>query len=104
MASTIGKGRIEFDTAERAIRQIALARKNALFAGHDMGAENWAIAALLIETWKLHSVDPVAGIAYRRADALGVCQHHGVLRIRPPKLAYPHLASLRLPSPTLVIT
>jgi hypothetical protein len=39
---------------------IALTRKNALFAGHDLGAENWAIAASLIETCKLHSVDPLA--------------------------------------------
>jgi hypothetical protein len=31
-------------------RAIALTRKNALFAGHDDGAENWAILASLIET------------------------------------------------------
>lgn len=35
-------------------------RKNALFAGHDAGAENWAIIASLIETRKLNSVDPHA--------------------------------------------
>ncbi|NTI46221.1 hypothetical protein G6M06_32950 [Agrobacterium rhizogenes] len=29
---------------------IALNRKNALFAGHDAGAENWATIASLIET------------------------------------------------------
>lgn len=38
----------------------ALSRKNALFAGHDAGAENWAIIASLIETCKLNSVDPLA--------------------------------------------
>jgi hypothetical protein len=27
-----------------------LNRKNALFAGHDLGAENWAVVASLIET------------------------------------------------------
>jgi transposase len=55
-------GRIEIDTntVERSIRPIALTRKNALFAGHDMGAENWAIAASLIETCKLNFVDPLA--------------------------------------------
>jgi transposase len=32
------------------MRPQALTRKNALFAGHDDGAESWAIAASLIET------------------------------------------------------
>src|SRR6266487_5423706 len=41
-------------------REIALNRKNALFAGHDQGAENWACIASLIETCKLHGVDPQA--------------------------------------------
>jgi len=53
-------GRIEIDnnTVERTIRPIALNRKNALFAGHDAGAENWAVIASLIETCKMNSVDP----------------------------------------------
>ena len=47
-------GRIEPDNnaVERTIRPIALNRKNALFAGHDAGAENWAVIASLIETCK----------------------------------------------------
>jgi transposase len=55
-------GRIEIDTntVERSIRPLALTRKNALFAGHDMGAANWAIAASLIETCKLNCVNPLA--------------------------------------------
>ena len=58
-------GRIEIDsnTVERSIRPIALNRKNALFAGHDLGAENWAVLASLIETCKLHSVNPEAWLA-----------------------------------------
>ena len=53
-------GRIELDTniVERGIRPIVLNRKNSLFAGHDQGAENWACIASLIETCKLHGVDP----------------------------------------------
>jgi len=53
-------GRIEIDTnvVERSMRPIALNRKNALFAGHDTGAENWACLASLIETCKLNGVDP----------------------------------------------
>ena len=35
-----------------------LNRKNALFAGHDEGAENWACVASLVETCKLNDVDP----------------------------------------------
>ena len=37
-------GRIELDTntVERAMRPVALSRKNALFAGSDEGAANWA--------------------------------------------------------------
>jgi transposase len=55
-------GRIEIDsnTVERAMRPIALSRKNALFAGSDEGAENWAMLASLIETCKLHDVNPEA--------------------------------------------
>src|SRR5262249_58996270 len=39
---------------------IVLTRKNVLFAGHDVGAQNWAIVASLIETCKLNSVNPLA--------------------------------------------
>ena len=55
-------GRIEIDsnTVERSIRGLALTRKNALFAGHDRGAEGWAMIASLLETCKLNQVDPLA--------------------------------------------
>ena len=55
-------GRIEMDTnvVERSMRPVALNRKNALFAGHDEGAANWACIASLIETCKLNGVDPQA--------------------------------------------
>ena len=58
-------GRIELDTniVERSIRPIVLNRKNALFAGHDQGAENWAAIASLVETCKLYGVDPQAYFA-----------------------------------------
>ena len=42
---------------------MALTRKNALFASHDDGAENWAMLASLIETAKLHGIDPQAWLA-----------------------------------------
>ena len=55
-------GRIEIDsnTVERSMRPIALNRKNALFAGSDEGAQNWAMLASLIETCKLSAVNPEA--------------------------------------------
>ena len=58
-------GRIEIDTnvVERAIRPIALSRKNALFAGSDQGGVHWGVIASLIETCKLNAVDPQAYLA-----------------------------------------
>ena len=58
----LNDGRVEMDSnpVERTIRPIALNRKNALFAGHDAGAQNWAMLASLIETCKLNNVDPHA--------------------------------------------
>jgi hypothetical protein len=55
-------GRLELDTntVERAMRPIALGRKNALFAGADSGAGHWAVVATLIQTAKLNAVDPLA--------------------------------------------
>ena len=57
-------GRLELDTnpVENAIRPVALTRKNALFAGHEVGAENWALLASIIATCKLNDVNPVAYI------------------------------------------
>jgi transposase len=55
-------GRIELDTnpVERAIRPVALGRKNHLFAGSDGGGDRWAIVCSLIETCKLNGVEPYA--------------------------------------------
>ena len=55
-------GRIELDTnpVERAIRPVALGRKNHLFAGSDGGGARWAVVCSLIETAKLNGVEPYA--------------------------------------------
>ena len=73
-------GRIEIDnnSVERTIRPIALNRKNALFAGHDAGAENWAIIASLIETCKLNAVEP---LAYLTATLTAIVNGHKQSRI-----------------------
>jgi hypothetical protein len=55
-------GRIEIDNnaAERAIRAVALGRKNLLFAGADCGGERAAAMYSLIGTCKLNNIDPEA--------------------------------------------
>jgi len=55
-------GRIELDNnpVERAIRPIALGRKNHLFAGSDGGGARWATVCSLIATAKLNNVEPYA--------------------------------------------
>ena len=58
----LADGRVELDTntVERAMRPVALGRKNALFAGADSGGRHWAMVASLIQTAKLNDVDPLA--------------------------------------------
>jgi transposase len=53
-------GRIEIDNnaAERALRAVALGRKNYLFAGADCGGERAAAIYSLIGTAKLNDIDP----------------------------------------------
>jgi len=55
-------GRIEIDNnaAERALRVVALGRKNYLFAGSDAGGERAAAIYSLIGTAKLNEIDPEA--------------------------------------------
>jgi transposase len=62
LALFLHDGRIELDnnTVERAIRPIALGRKNHLFAGSDGGAARWAVVASLVATAKLNDVEPFA--------------------------------------------
>ena len=53
-------GRIEIDNnaAERALRVVALGRKNFLFAGSDGGGESAAAIYSLLGTAKLNGIDP----------------------------------------------
>lgn len=55
-------GCIELDTnpVERAIRPVALGRKNHMFAGSDGGGQRWAMLCSLIETAKLNNIEPYA--------------------------------------------
>ena len=48
------------NTAERAVKPVAIGRKNWMFAGSPRGGKAMAIAYTLIETAKLNNVDPQA--------------------------------------------
>ena len=63
-------GRVEVDTntVERSMRPIAMGRRNSLFSGSEGGAESWAILASLVNTAKLHELDPQT-YSGRRAGA-----------------------------------
>jgi transposase len=68
---------ISNNAAERAIRPLALGRKNYLFAGSDAGGERAAAAYTLVETAKLNGLDPEA---YLRA-VIGRIADHPINRI-----------------------
>lgn len=65
LAGADDDGRLELDTnpVENAIRPVCLTRKNALFAGHEVGAENWALLSSVVATCRLNDVNPVAYLA-----------------------------------------
>ncbi|ETW10814.1 transposase IS66 [Roseivivax marinus] len=49
---------LDINSAERAMRSVAVGRKNYLFVGSQTGGRAAAIAYTLIETAKLNGVDP----------------------------------------------
>ncbi len=59
-----GRADIDNNSAERALRTIALGRKNHLFAGADTGGERAAGIYALIGTAKLNDIDPEAYLRY----------------------------------------
>ena len=60
------------NAAERAIRPIAIGRKNWTFAGSDDGGRRAAIMYTIIETSKLNAIDPEA---YLAAVIARIAQH-----------------------------
>jgi transposase len=73
-------GRVEIDSnrIENLVRPHALTRKNALFAGHDEGAEAWARIASLIGTCRMNSVEPYG---YFKAVLEAIAAGHPMARI-----------------------
>ena len=62
----LDNGFLELDnnTAERAMKPVAIGRKNWMFAGSQRGGNSMAIAFTLIETAKLNGVDPQAWLTW----------------------------------------
>jgi hypothetical protein len=89
-------GRLEIDNnaAERALRAVALGRKNWLFAGSDDGGERAAAMYTLVGTAKLNDIDPEAYLRY----VLERIAEHPVNKIDAllPWNVATQLASLRL--------
>ncbi len=73
-------GRIEIDNnaAERAMRPVALGRKNYLFAGSDAGGHAAATFYSLIETAKLNNLNPHEYLS----DMLECIADHPINRIK----------------------
>jgi transposase len=72
-----GRVAIDNNPAERAIRPVAVGRKNFLFVGSDAGGETLADAMTVIETAKLNGLDPEA---YLR-DVLARINDHKINRL-----------------------
>jgi transposase len=69
---------IDNNAAERALRAVAIGRKNYLFAGSDAGGERAAVIYSLLGSAKLNGIDPEAyltAVLRRIAD-------HPINRIR----------------------
>jgi len=75
----LDNGFLELDnnTCERAMKPVAIGRKNWMFAGSERGGKAMAIAFTLIETAKLNNVDPQAWLT----DVLSRIADHKINRI-----------------------
>lgn len=72
-------GHLELDnnTAERAVKPVAIGRKNWMFTGSKGRGKAMAIAYTLIETAKLYDVDPQAWLTW----VLGHIADHKINRL-----------------------
>ncbi len=68
------------NTAERAMKPVAVGRKNWMFAGSQRGGKSMAVAFTLIQTAKLNNVDPQAWLT----DVLGRIADHKITQIDEP--------------------
>jgi transposase len=75
----LDNGALELDnnSAERAMKPVAIGRKNWMFAGSEGGGKAMAIAFTLIETAKMNGVDPQAWLSW----VLGRIADHKINRL-----------------------
>ena len=75
----VADGRLEMsnNAAERAIRPLALGRKNYLFCGSDAGGQRAACLYTIVETAKMNGINPQAYLA----DVLGRIADHPIQKI-----------------------
>ena len=75
----LSNGHLEADNnaAERAVKPVAIGRKNWIFAGSEGGGKAMAIAFTLIETAKLNGIDPQAWLTW----VLGRIADHKIARL-----------------------
>lgn len=92
----VDDGRIEIDNnaAERALRDVALGRKNYLFAGSDAGGERAAAIYSLLGTAKLNGIDPER---YLRTVLARIAEHpiNRIEELLPWRLEVEGVAPLR---------
>ena len=68
---------LDNNSAERAMKPVAIGRKNWMFAGSEGGGKAMAIAFTLIETAKLNGIDPQAWLTW----VLGRIADHKINRL-----------------------
>jgi len=68
---------LDNNTCERAVKPVAIGRKNWMFAGSERGGKAMAIAFTLIDTAKLNGVDPQAWLT----DVLSRIADHKITKL-----------------------
>ncbi len=68
---------VDNNASERAMRPVAISRKNWLFAGSERGGQAAAVALSLIETAKLNALEPYAYLK----DVLARINDHRTTRL-----------------------
>ena len=88
LARYLDNGRIELDNmiAERALRPVAIGRRNYLFAGSDAGGRRAAILYGLIGTARLNGLDPEAYLRYV-LDRIGEHPIKRIVELLPSNVA-----------------